>query len=177
MEIDKSKVISLALIMIGGAFAHNLFHEFGHWTVGTLLGNDMGMNLNLTWPTNGGYIDESHSVYVAIGGPAFSIIFAAFALVFIVKYRTIYAYPILIFPLIARAFSLIFGKFHEQDEAGISASFGLGKYTVAIIVCLTLFLLVWKGSSILKLRALVINNFVTCGIIAKLLVIATIRIL
>ena len=113
---------------------------------GTILGNQMSMSLDGTWPTSGGYHREWHSPAVGIGGPAFSILMALIALIFVEKRRTVFAFPFLFFPLFARLFALTLGGFAAQDEAGISASLGLGKYTVAIIVCSTLLVLVWKGS-------------------------------
>jgi hypothetical protein len=171
--MDRKRIIQLALLLIVAAYAHNLFHEFGHWLVGTILGNQMSMSLNGTWPTSGGYHQEWHAPAVGIGGPAFSILMALVALIVIEKRRTVFAFPFLFFPLFSRLFSLILGNFAAQDEAGISASLGLGKYTVAIIVCSVLLALVWKGSLRLKLGVIALNAWIFGSVVCKLMVIGT----
>jgi len=82
-----------------------LFHEFGHWIVGEVLGNNMMFSLNYVWPKNGHYIDASHEVLVLIGGPAFTILLSVISLLIIEKYSTIYAYPLVIFQMVLRFFS------------------------------------------------------------------------
>ena len=161
------------LLLLVAAFAHNLFHEFGHWLVGTLLGDPMSMSLNYAWPTRGHYLEEWHSPIVSMGGPGFSILMAVVSLIFIARYRTVYVYPFLFFPLFSRAFSLLFGGFAKQDEAFISANLGLGKYTVAIVVCSILLGLVWKGGKRLKLEPQVIGIWCVGGVAAQLIVIGT----
>jgi hypothetical protein len=166
-------IIRLMLVLLLAAYASYLFHEFGHWLVGTLLGNEMSMSLNGAWPTSGVYLKESHSLPVGIGGPAFTILQALIALVIIEKYRTLLAYPFLVFPLVFRVFSLTLGEFRAQDEAGISATLGLGKYTVVIVVCSILLGLVWRGSRTLKLNGSVITRFIGACLVSMLMVIAT----
>ncbi len=111
--MDRKRIVQLALLLIVAAYAHNLFHEFGHWLVGTILGNQMS------------------------------------------------------------SFSLTLGNFAAQDEAGISASLGLGKYTVAIIVCSLLLALVWKGSLKLKLGFVALNGWIFGSTVCMLIVIYT----
>jgi hypothetical protein len=79
-KMDRKRIALLALLLLVAAYAHNLFHEFGHWLVGTILGNQMSMSLDGTWPTSGGYHQQWHSPAVGIGGPAFSILMASIAL-------------------------------------------------------------------------------------------------
>jgi len=171
--VDRQLTTRLVLVLIVAAFAHNLFHEFGHWLVGTLLGDPMSMNLNFTWPTSGRYHENWHATASSIGGPAFSILMAAAAWLVVEKLGTPCAYPFLFFPLYCRAFSLLFGGFAQQDEANISARLGVGKYTVALIVCTVLLGLVWRGSKRLKLDSQAIANWCVVGTGAQLLVIAT----
>ena len=172
-QMDRKLTTRLVLVLIVAAFAHNLFHESGHWLVGTLLGNPMSMNLNFSWPTSGHYLEDWHATASSMGGPGFSILMAAAAWIVVEKFGTVYAYPFLFFPLYCRAFSLLFGGFARQDEANISARLGLDKYTVALIVCTVLLGLVWRGSRRLKLDPQVIGNWCVVGTAAQLLVIAT----
>ena len=49
--------LQIALISIPVAFISYLFHEFGHWSIGEILGNKMTYRLNGAWPINGQYIN------------------------------------------------------------------------------------------------------------------------
>ncbi|MGD0537658.1 MAG: hypothetical protein ABSC03_08430 [Verrucomicrobiota bacterium] len=172
-KMDRKRIALLGLLLLVAAYAHNLFHEFGHWLVGTILGNQMSMSLDGTWPTSGGYHQEWHSPAVGIGGPAFSILMALIAFIFVEKRRTVFAFPFLFFPLFSRLFALTLGGFAAQDEAGISASLEFGKYTAAIIVCSILLALVWKGSLTLKFGFIAINGWILGSTVCMLMVINT----
>lgn len=166
-------VIKLILTLLLSAYASYLFHEFGHWLIGALLGNEMAISLNGSWPKSGSFLKESHSLYVSIGGPGFTILQAVIALVIIEKYKSLYAYPFLIFPLVFRVFSLTLGGFRMQDEAAISGMLGWGKYTVALVVCSILLALVWRGSRVLKLDGMALGGFCLGCIVFNLMVIET----
>ena len=181
-QCDAQKIASkdfrrLMLVVLFAAYASHLFHEFGHWTTGTLLGNEMSMSLNRAWPTNGSYLKESHALFVTIGGPAFMILQALIALFVIEKYRTLYAYPFLVSSFLDRYFPITFATFAEQDEAKISEILDFRPYTVAIIVCLFLFALLLRGSRTLKLNIKVINAFFVGSVAALLIVIGTNKLL
>jgi len=76
MKINSVSKLSLKFILlfIPVAYASYLFHEFGHWIIGEVLGNNMVYSLNNVWPQSGHFIDASHKVYSSIGGPAFTIL-------------------------------------------------------------------------------------------------------
>ncbi len=135
MMTDARKQIGFKffLLFIPAAYFTYLFHEFGHWTVGEILGNRMVYSLNYVWPRDGHYLRESHNLYVSIGGPAFSVLQAILALLLIEKSRVLYAYPFAFFPAFNRLFSLVLGGFSKQDEARISLLMGTSSYLVAII--------------------------------------------
>lgn len=175
MTEKEDKIINLKLILlfIPVAYATYLLHEFGHWVVGELLGNDMTYSLNFVWPKSGYYLKSSHNLYVSIGGPAFTIFLSLIFLLVIEKFKTIYAYPVVFFQFFCRFFSLIFGGFSKQDEARISAILELGTYTVAIMVLLILFLIIWRASHILKINLKNNGYFFTISTICLLLVIGT----
>lgn len=176
MTVDKNILVRLYLLFIPIAYFSYLFHEFGHWIVGEILGNDMIYSLNYVWPKSGHYINESHDLYVSIGGPAFTILLALFSLFFLEKYSSVYAYPVLFFQFVCRFFSLVFGGFSQQDEARISSLMGLGIYTVGIIVLIMLILIVIRASYKLKIDLKHNGYFFTASILSQLLVIATYRI-
>jgi hypothetical protein len=64
----------VALIMIPVAFLTYLFHEFGHWIVGELLGNKMLYSLNNVTTASENYLNETDSLFVLMGEPAFTIL-------------------------------------------------------------------------------------------------------
>lgn len=176
MIVDKKILVRLYILFIPIAYFSYLFHEFGHWIVGEILGNDMFYSLNYVWPKAGHYINESHNLYVSIGGPAFTILLAVVFLLTIERYSTIYAYPVLFFQFVTRFFSLVFGGFSQQDEARVSSIMGLGTYTAAIIVLLVLILIVIRASYKLKIDLKHNGYFFTVSILSELLVIATYKI-
>jgi hypothetical protein len=165
------------LLFIPVAYTSYLFHEFGHWIVGEILGNNMVYSLNYVWPQSGHYIDASHEVYVSSGGPAFTILLSLFFLLVIEKYKTTYAYPFVFFQWFIRFFALVFGGFGQQDEARISAILGLGSYTVAIIVLSILFLTVLRASYLLRISLQKNGYIFTMSTMCELLVIATYKVM
>ena len=177
MTINSESKLSLKfmLLFIPVAYASYLFHEFGHWIIGEALGNNMVYSLNNVTTQSEHYIDASHEVYVSIGGPAFTILLSLFFLLIIEKYKTMYAYPFVFFQMFTRFFSLVFGGFGQQDEARISAILGLGKYTVAIIVLLILFLIVLRASYLLRINLKKNSYIFTMSTLCDLLVIGTSR--
>ena len=159
--------------MILSAFGSFLFHEYGHWLGGTLLGNEMVLTLNSAYPQNGYYLAEWHALYSLSGGPAFTLLQALIFWLVIEKFREFSAYPFLFFPFFSRIFSLLFGGFHKQDEAKISLLLNAGTYTVAVMVCMLLLFMVCRGSRLLKLNLQQNAGFFTMATIAELLVIRT----
>ena len=161
----------VALLFIPVAFLTYLFHEFGHWIVGEMLGNDMVLSLNNATARSGYYIDNAHDLYISMGGPAFTILQAIIFLAIIEKSKSIYAYPVVFFAAFSRFFSVVFGGFSLQDEARISSMLDISIYTVAIIVLLVLFLIVWRSSYLLKLNLKAIGYFTILSTLSILLVI------
>lgn len=176
MLVENKILIRLYLLLIPISYFSYLFHEFGHWSVGEILGNDMFYSLNYVYPKSGHYINESNDLYVSIGGPAFTILLALVSLFILEKFSLVYAYPVLFFQFVIRFFSLVFGGFSKQDEAGISRLMGIGTYTAAIIVLLILVLIVIRASYKLKIDLKHIGYFFTVSIVCQLMVIATYKI-
>jgi len=173
-DLTESKINwKVALLMIPVAFLTYLFHEFGHWIVGELLGNKMLLSLNNSAPLSGNYLHKNDNLFVLMGGPAFTILQAIIFLIIIEKTGSIYAYPAVFFAGFIRFFSILFGGFNLQDEAKISAILNIGAYSVAAIVLLILVLIVWRSSYILKLKPKAVGYFTVLSVISSLLVIAT----
>lgn len=161
------------LLFIPVAYISCLFHEFGHWSVGEILGNRMVYSLNYVWPKDGHYLQQSHDLYVSIGGPAFSVLQAVIALLIIEKFGTLYAYPFAFFPMFNRFFSILLGGFSKQDEARIAVLMGAGTYLVAIVVLAILLLMVIRCSYKLKIGAKTNGYIITVTTICQLVVIGT----
>jgi len=164
---------NLIVLFIPVAFISYLFHEFGHWLVGELLGNRMTYSLNGVSPVSGHYINSGQAIPVIMGGPVFTILLSFIFLLIIEKFKTIYAYPFVLFQVFSRFFSLVFGGFTLQDEAKASAITGAGSYTVAIVVLVVLFAFAWRGSYVLKLNFKTNWYLITVCVFCELLVIAT----
>jgi hypothetical protein len=179
MQIHSQNIIDLKFILlfILAAYTTYLFHEFGHWIIGVILGNDMVYSLNYVWPKSGHYIEASHDLYVLIGGPAFTIIQALFCLLIIEKYRSLYIYPFVFFPVFTRYFSLLFGGFSKQDESKISGILSAGTYTVAIIVLFILVLIVTRCSSKLRIGIKDNSYVLVVSTLCQLLVIGTYKLI
>lgn len=166
-QIDWKVIIAFIPI----AFITYLFHEFGHWTFGELLGNDMTLSLNNSSPENGHFIDDSDALWSAIGGPAFTILQGLLFLLLTWLTKSIYAYSITFFAVFSRFFSIVFGGINLQDEARIAAMLALNKYLVAVIVLIILFLILWTINRIMKLNNKAIGYFAVLGVFAILIVI------
>ena len=163
----------LLLLFIPVAYVSYLFHELGHWSVGEVLGNNMTYSLNNVSPQSGHYMNPNQGLWIAMGGPAFTVLLALIFLLVIHIYKVVWAYPLVFFQFFCRFFSVVFGVFNEQDEATISAITGAGTYTIAIVVVVLLFLMIWRGSYILKLNFRSNWYFLTVSVFCDLMVIAT----
>jgi hypothetical protein len=142
--------LTIILLFIPAGYMTYLFHELGHWIIGEILGNDMVYSLNGVWSRNGHYINMNHGLLVYLGGPVFTILQSILVLIIIEKFKIIYAYPFVFFPVFTRFFSLVLGGFSNQDEAKISATMEIGTYTFAVIVLFVLLIILLRSSH--KLR-------------------------
>jgi hypothetical protein len=167
----------LLLLFIPVAYVSYLFHELGHWSVGEALGNSMTYSLNNVSPQSGQYMNPTQGLWIAIGGPAFTVLMALIFLLVIRIYKVVWAYPFVFFQFFCRFFSVVFGVFSEQDEATISRITGAGTYTIAILVVVLLFLMIWRGSYILKLNFKSNWYFFTVSVVSELMVIGTSKII
>lgn len=171
-DLEESRISwKVAFAFIPIAFFTYIFHEFGHWIVGEIFGNEMTLGLNNCVPISGHFINDSHALWSAIGGPAFTIIQALIFLVIIHKTKLIYAYSVMFFAVFSRFFSIVFGGLDLQDEAGIASLIGANKYLIATIVLLILFMILWKSNHILKLNLKAVGYFTVLGTFTILIVI------
>ena len=153
------------------AFFTYLFHEFGHWALGELFGNEMTISLNNSSPQSGHFKDDSGALCSAIGGPVFTILQGLAFLVLTFFTKSIYAYAVTFFAVFSRFFTIVFGGINLQDEARIAAMLVLNKYLVAAIVLSILSLILWRSTRIMKLDTKAIGYFTVLGVFAILIVI------
>ena len=171
-DLKESQItLRVILFIIPIAFFTYLFHEFGHWTFGEFTGNDMTLGLNNSAPKNGYFINDSHALWSAIGGPLFTILQASIFLIVLKKTKSIYAYSIVFIAVFSRFFSIVFGGISLQDESRISSMLNINEYLIALIVLLILFILLWRSSRIMNLNLKAIGYFTTFGTFAMLVVI------
>lgn len=174
VEIDlrESRInwkLAFSILPIG--FFTYFFHEFGHWTFGELMGNDMTLSLNNSSPQNGYFISESGALWSAIGGPVFTILQALIFLILTQITRSIYTHLVVFFGVFSRFFSIIFGGISLQDEGRIATMLGINAYLVAMFVLTLLFLILWKSHRIMKLNLKAVGYFTTLSVFVVLLII------
>lgn len=162
---------NVIILFIPIAFITYIFHEFGHWIFGELLGNDMTLSLNNSSPKSGYFINGSHALWSVIGGPFFTIIQAFVFLLITWITKSIYAYSFTFFAIFSRFFSIVFGGINLQDEARIASMLHTDKYLIAAIVLTILFLILWRCNRIMKLNTKAIGYFTVLGTFAILIVI------
>jgi hypothetical protein len=164
------------LLLIPASYITFLFHEFGHWIIGEFLGNDMIYSLNGV-RTTGGFLNSYDSLYVILGGPLFTIFQAIFFLIIIEKFKTIYAYPFVFFPVFMRFITLTLGRFSGQDEAKISTILNIGTYTIALIVLGILLITILRASYKLKIGLKHNSYFIAISTVCIFLVTETAKLI
>jgi hypothetical protein len=165
------------LLFIPAGYITFFFHEFGHWIIGELLGNDMIFTLNGVRPKSGHFMNSLDDLYITLGGPIFTIFQAIIFLIIIEKYKTIYAYPFVFFPVFMRwitlTITLTVGHFNAQDEAIISSILNIGTYTIALILLGILLIIVLRSSYKLKIGLKYNCYFMAISTVCFFLVIET----
>lgn len=138
-------------VLAGAALFSFLVHEGAHWAMGTALGYPMVMSLNHVHLASGSYATPLHGQLVTAAGPAITIAQAllAFALIRLKGFR--FAYPFLVLACFMRALAALVSLAHPNDEARLSLQWGLGQWTLPLLVVLGLFVLTWLGSRRLQL--------------------------
>lgn len=171
-DLEESHVDGkLIIAFIPIAFFTYLFHEFGHWTLGELLGNDMTLSLNNSSPRGGSFNSDSAALWSAIGGPLFTVFQGLIFLWLIGLTRSMYAYSFTFGAVFTRFFSILFGGIDRQDEARIAFMMDVNKYLVAAFVLAILTLILWRAMWLMKLEMKALGYFVILGIYSVLIVI------
>lgn len=137
------------LWLVGIALLSYVLHEAAHWLAGAAFGADMHFGLNrvkllsplLPW----------QKAVMDAAGPVFTICQAFVALGFVLRTGSHKAFGFLYIAAFMRAVAGLVSLANPNDEARLSMYFGLGKWTLPVIVAALLIALVWKGSRRLQL--------------------------
>jgi hypothetical protein len=139
--------VKYVLITAIAVFFSFFFHEVAHWVTGELLGNDMAMRLNSAYPKSGNYIKNWHATVISATGPLFTILQGIVFYFIIDKTGNRQLYPFLLLAFIQRFLAMALTFINPNDEARISQSLGLGLFTLPLIVCVLLFIPLYKISN------------------------------
>lgn len=123
-------------------------HEFAHWLAGTMLDNPMGMTLNAAFPLSEAYLKPWHALVVTAAGPVITLLQALLIYFVIKRSKHPLLYPLLLTPLVMRSLALFMNLIQPNDEGRISEFLGWGLFTLPVMVCGFLFILVYKVSGI-----------------------------
>lgn len=130
------------------------FHEFGHWITYELMGFDAQMSFNKAGVRGSDIPNMDQQILGAAAGPIFTLVQAIVAYgILIKKGWNKYIYLLLFTPFYMRFLAGVMNFLNPNDEGFISHHFGLGTFTLSIIVSGFLFWLVLKVSKKNQLTA------------------------
>ncbi len=122
-----------------------IIHEFTHWITSESLGYESILRLNSVSPVSGHNWTDLHNVYISASGPLITVIQAVIVFVVLMKNswnKTIY--PFLFTPLYMRLLAGGMNFINPNDEGRIGEFFGIGVFTLSILVSGFLFFLVYR---------------------------------
>jgi Na+/H+-translocating membrane pyrophosphatase len=131
---------------MAAVFLTFFFHEISHWAAGELLGYKMTMTLNSVSLSEGKYRESWHDTLVSAAGPVFTLLQASAFYMIMRQHKNLLFYPFLFTPLYMRALAGAMNFINLNDEGRISHAFGIGTFTLSVLVCLLLFFYVYRIS-------------------------------
>lgn len=123
-----------------------IIHEFAHWAVSELLGYDTIMRLNGVFPKAGENPTEVHSAIVSISGPVITILQAIITFLLLKQKWSKSLYPLLFTAFYMRFLASLMNFIETNDEGRVSEFLGMGTFTLAVIISIFLFYMVFKIS-------------------------------
>ena len=124
-----------------------LFHEFGHWITYRIFGFEAYMSFNKAGIIGNDVPNEMQQVWATAAGPIVTLSQALVAyFILIRKGWNPYIYLLVFIPFYMRLLAGAMNFINPNDEGALSQHFGLGLYTLSIVVSLFLFTLVFKAS-------------------------------
>ena len=143
----------------------NLIHEGGHWLMGAALGLEMRFGLNAV--TYLSVTADWQRALADAAGPLVTVVQGIVAYVIVQRSASIKAFAFLYAAAFMRLVAGLVSVLHPNDEARLSMYFGLGKWTLPVLVAAGLILLAVKGS---KRLGLTWKDQVLCYLVASLAV-------
>ena len=124
-----------------------IIHEFTHWLTSELFGYETIMRINGISLVEGESPTELQKVIISISAPIVTISQALFVFI-ILKTRgwNKYLYPFIFTAFYMRFLAGLMNFINLNDEGRVSQYFGIGTFTLSIIVSGFLFYLVYKVS-------------------------------
>lgn len=141
---DQKITVSYVLATVSAVIFTWVLHEFTHWITAESLGYESIMRLNSVFPVNGQKQTAWHKIYISASGPIMTIIQAILLFLALSKGWNKLLYPFLLVPLYMRSLAGLMNFINPNDEGRISQYFGLGLFTISIVVSGFLFFLVYK---------------------------------
>jgi hypothetical protein len=135
-------------LFIAGFFTF-ILHEAAHWVAGTTLGYDMQMRLNAVTATSA--VLPLHKAVIDAAGPLATILQAVVSFALVIRYRANSAFVFLYMPAFMRVLATVISVFNSNDEARLSIYWGLGPWTLPLMVSVSLLFLFWRASRHLQL--------------------------
>ncbi len=135
------------LVTLAAVIVSWLIHEFAHWSTGELLGNEMVMTLNTSYPKAGIYLEDWHGTIISAAGPIITLIQAIIFYFLLKKGAGKFLFPFLLTCLYMRSVAGVINFINLNDEGRISRDLGLGSFTLPFIIFGILFYLVYSMAS------------------------------
>lgn len=124
-----------------------VLHEFTHWVTSESLGYESIMRLNSVSVVDGQERTDWHKIYISASGPIITILQAIVVFILLkTKGWNKLIYPLMFVPLYMRSLAGVVNFVNPNDEGRISEFFGIGLFTISILVSGLLFFLVFKIS-------------------------------
>lgn len=152
------------------ALATYAIHEAAHWLAGTVLGYPVSYGINSVIPQTPMTVTD-HTLMSA-AGPLVTVALALIAFVLVMRRDSLVAYAALFFALFMRVVAAGVSLFNLNDEARISATLGLGQWTLPVAVIVMLLVPTIVASRHLKLSwkknatAYVVSSVVSAAVVA-----------
>lgn len=143
----------------------NLVHESAHWLMGAALGMDMRFGLNGVRYLSS--TSDSQRALADAAGPLATILQGMIAYVLLSRTASLKAFAFLYAAAFMRLVAGLVSVLHPNDEARLSMYFGLGKWTLPVLVAAGLIALAVKGS---RRAGLTWKDQVLCYLVASLAV-------
>ena len=161
------------LVAIAAVLLTWLLHEFAHWLCGELLGNEMGMTFNSSYPRQEAYKKPWHATLISSAGPLLTLMQAIVFYRLLKKAGTYLLFPFLFTPFYMRLLAGVMNLINLNDEGRVSNDLGLGTYTLPVIIAGILFYFVYDIIKARKFGAkFIVGNILLTMLLSSIIIIA-----